>query len=64
MPSPLWLLAGSYLIVAAASLLEVDFRAAAGTRPPAINFCTAALVFAAMWPIRAMRRMICARDSR
>jgi hypothetical protein len=59
MPSPLWLLAGCYLVVAAASLLEVDFRAAAW--PPAINFCIAALVFAAIWPIRAIRGVIRAR---
>ena len=45
MPSPLWLLAGGYLIVAAASLLEVDVRAVAGTRPAGISVCIAALVF-------------------
>jgi hypothetical protein len=61
MPSPLWLLAGSYLIVAAASLLEVEFRAAAGTRPRAINVCIAALVFAGTWPLRAIRRLMRAR---
>jgi hypothetical protein len=55
---PFWLFAGGYLIIAAASLLEVDLRAAAGTRPPAANFCIAALVFAAMWPIRAFRGLM------
>ena len=64
MPSPLWLLAGGYLIVAAASLLEVDFRAAAGTRPSALGYCIAALVFAAIWPIRALRGMMRAGEHR
>lgn len=64
MPSPLWLLAGGYLIVAAASLLEVDVRAVAGTRPAGISVCIAALVFAGMWPVRAIRRLIRARDER
>jgi hypothetical protein len=62
MPLPFWLLAGGYLIIAAASLLEVDFRPAAGTRPRAINFCIAALVFAAAWPLRAIRGMISTRE--
>jgi hypothetical protein len=63
MPSPpFWLLAGGYLIIAAASLLEVDFRPATGTRPRAINFCIAALVFRAIWPPRAIRAMINARE--
>jgi hypothetical protein len=57
MPSAFWLLAGGYCLIAAASLLEVDFRAAAGSEPPAINFCIAALVFAVTWPIRAIRDM-------
>jgi hypothetical protein len=64
MPSPLWLLAGGYLIIAAASLLEVDFRAAAGTRPSALNFCIAALAFAAMWPIRAVRNALRSSETR
>ena len=64
MPSPLWLLAGGYLIVAAASLLEVDLRAAAGTRPSAASYCIAALAFAAIWPIRAIRRMLRAGECR
>ncbi len=64
MPSPAWLLIGGYLIVAAASLLEVDFRPAAGARPPAINFCVAALVFAAIWPIRSIRGMLRRREWR
>jgi hypothetical protein len=64
MPSAAWLLIGGYLIVAAASLLEVDFRPATGSHPPTINFCIAALVFAAIWPIRAIRGMIKARGRR
>lgn len=64
MPSPLWLLAAGYLIVAAASLLEVDVRAVAGARPAAINVCIAALLFAGMWPLRAIRGLIRASDER
>ena len=64
MPSPLWLLGGGYLIVAAASLIEVDLRAAAGTQPSALNFCVAALVFAAMWPVRAVRGLLRSSESR
>jgi hypothetical protein len=54
MPS-FWLLVGAYLMVAAATLLEAEFRPARGAAPGPLAFCLAALLFAATWPLRAAR---------
>jgi len=51
----LWVLAAAYLVVAAATLLEAEFRPARGAAPGALAFCLAALLFAAAWPLRAAR---------
>ena len=56
--SSFWLIACIYLLVAAASLLEADVRPVEGLDAGPFIVCLAALLFAAMWPVRAVRSFL------
>jgi hypothetical protein len=55
MPSAVWVLVGAYLLVAAATLAEAEFRPARSAAPGPVAYCAAALLFAGTWPLRAAR---------
>lgn len=56
MASLFWLGVCVYLVVAATTLLDVELRPAALAQPTVAEFCILALLFAASWPMRAVRR--------
>ena len=58
LPPSFWLIVCAYLLVAAFTLLRAQFRAAEDVAPGIFTLCFAALVFAATWPSRAVRRAL------
>jgi hypothetical protein len=57
-PSLVWLAVATYLVVAGLVVLGTDFQAPRDNPGAQFVVCLVALVFAAAWPFRAMRRML------
>jgi hypothetical protein len=58
LPSSFWLVVSGYLLIAVLVLARAQFRTAEGVTPGPFILCFIALVFAAAWPLRVLRRAL------
>lgn len=54
MPPLFWCLLSAYLIVAAASVVQSEFRSREAEPIASIKICIVALLFAGTWPLRVV----------
>jgi hypothetical protein len=64
MPPLFWFLLSIYLLVAAGTLLEIEFTSSKDARPDPLRIFLVALVYASAWPLPPLRRALLARCSR
>ncbi len=57
-PLLVWTSLATYLAIACVVILGTDFRAPKDNFGAQLVVCLVALIFAAAWPFRAMRRML------
>jgi hypothetical protein len=64
MPPLFWFLLSVYLLVAAGTLLEIEFTSGKDAKPDPLWVCLVALVYASAWPLPPLRKALLARCSR